>query len=80
MTNWTVERVDTNPTGGDVELTCLSGETPYKVTLRDRDTGNVSVTTLCVNPAIPPCHAGDGLLAMLTGAGYTPADWDEECS
>jgi hypothetical protein len=79
VANWTVMRVDINPTGGDVELTCLPGAQPWKVTMLDTDTGNQSVTTLCVDPSLEPCSNDGGVLKLLHDAGYTPNDFNTEC-
>lgn len=79
MANWTLQRVETNPPGGDFELVCDTGEQAWRATLLDRDTNTTAVTTLCVNPTLAPCDGAGGLLKLLTMAGYTPSDWEDEC-
>lgn len=77
MALWIVQKV-TLPTG-DAAIECVGGNVPAQVTLKDTDTGTYNVVQLCYDATVPPCEDG-GLLARLTGAGYTPADWDAECA
>lgn len=80
MANWTIKRIEVNPTGDVLGLSCASGETPTKVTLRDLDTANEETLTLCVTDGEAPCSHDGGVLYLLEQAGYTPNEWNEECN
>ena len=58
-------------------LECLSGQEPVTVTLFNDSDNTTDVITICKDTVhTDPCL----FLALLTTAGYTPADWDDECS
>lgn len=78
MANWRIRRFEVEDPEA-TPLTCLGGEHPVKVYLRDDDTGTEQVVEACVQDDSPPCDPG-GILKILTQAGYTPADWDAECA
>lgn len=78
MTNWIVQRVDTNPAGADAELTCVEPSVPYKVTCLDTDTGSVRVVTMCADPTIDPLCIGDGWLDLLDTTLGGDTEWHED--
>jgi len=51
-------------------------ERPTRLFLKDLDTGEVVVINTCKTIAQSACD----MLLNLGSAGYTPNDWDDECS
>jgi hypothetical protein len=77
MANWRIRRFEVEDPEA-TPLTCLGGEHPVKVYVRDDDTGTEQVVEACVSDTAAACDAG-GILYILKQAGYGPADWDTEC-
>jgi hypothetical protein len=78
MTMWRIKRIQFIPVDQQTEE-CVYSNNAANVTLTDTDTNNEATVKLCWNPETSGCMDDDGLLWLLNGVGYTPADWDAEC-
>lgn len=72
MALWHLYRMETDPNEGPAALTCMSNENPVKFTLYDSEGQVYSTTSVCIRGDAGP----DDILTILTGASYTPNDWD----
>lgn len=74
MAHWTVVRMERVPEE-TVGLTCMEGEYPMKVTLKDTDTNTINTVQLCAPLGdTDPCTILDQL-----SVSYPANDWTGEC-
>lgn len=76
MALWSIRKLRPQPPE-QVILDCTDGKVAHEITLVDNETGTNSVIVACWSPDPRDICIN---MNMLRGAGYTPADWDEECA
>jgi hypothetical protein len=73
---WHIQRIRPYPEGPAVP-DCASGSSPVEIILKSDADGSIVSVGHCMSttPGDQPCD----MLRKLRTAGFTPADWDDEC-
>lgn len=72
-TTWQLVRAQIGDTPGNVSLVCDTGYSPWTVTLKGVQDGEIWTTSLCVEDGSDPCDPG-GIAALLKSGGKTLYD------